>query len=367
MKLAFVKSRALRGLAFLVCLGGCPLRSWADPVLTTLFSDHMVVQQGREIHVWGKADPGEKITVLFAGHETTANTDGHSSWTVHLPAMSAGGPFTLVIRGKKDITIKDVMVGEVWVASGQSNMAFSLDRAEGAAVEIPKADYPNIRLFTVPKKIAVSAQENTLPARWQICTPESAKSFSAVAYYFARELHRKLNVPIGIVESVWPGTPIEAWISHDALQSDASLKPVFDEWNHATPAQKHFAEIPLAFQLEFDDFELLVASADAPAKTVANFDDGSSRLTTGGLFSYSWADTTSTVFDLVSPGRGGKGLAARVSGQLDGTQDAVLSANYKVDGSTMDLTAYSGIRFWVRGNGSFRFRSKQPTITDYDD
>ncbi len=367
MKLAIVKSRALMGLAFLVCLGGFPLRSWADPVLPTLFSDHMVVQQGREIHVWGKADPGERITVSFAGNTATALTDAHSSWSVHLPAMSAGGPFTLVIRGKKDIAIKDVMVGEVWVASGQSNMAFSLDRAEGAAVEIPKADYPNIRLFTVPKKIAVSAQENTLPARWQVCTPESAKSFSAVAYYFARELHRKLNVPIGIVESVWPGTPIEDWISHEALLSEASLKPVFDEWNHATPAQKDFAEHPLAFQLEFDNFELLAASGNASAKTIANFDDGSSRLTTGGLFSYSWADTTSTAFDLVSPGHGGEGLAARVAGQLDGTQDAVLSANYKLDGSTIDLSAYSGVRFWARGNGSFRFRSKQPTITDYDD
>ena len=134
------------------------------------------------------------------------------------------------------------MIGEVWIASGQSNMTFSLDSAEGAATEVPKADYPQIRLFTVPRKIALSPQEDTLPAHWQICTPDNAKSFSAVAYFFAREIHRKLNVPVGVIESAWPGTTIEDWVAPEALQADADLKSVLEEAKLATPDEKKFAE-----------------------------------------------------------------------------------------------------------------------------
>ncbi|MGO9085027.1 MAG: sialate O-acetylesterase [Candidatus Sulfotelmatobacter sp.] len=349
------------------CLIACGLNCWAVPELPTLFSEHMVLQQGREIPIWGKADPGEQVAVTLAGHGTSATADAHGGWSVHLPALSAGGPFTLTVRGKKEIVIKDVMIGEVWIASGQSNMTFSLDGAEGGAEEVAKANYAQIRLFTVPRKIALSPRENTLPAHWQICTPDTAKSFSAVAYFFARKIQRKLNVPVGVIESVWPGTAIEEWIAPEVLRADADLRPLVEEWDRATPAQKNFAENSLPFELEFDDFELIPATADSAAKTLANFDDETSRLSTGGWLSYSWDDAPDGALDLISPGRGGAGFAARVAGRLDGAQDSILSASYKLDGAAIDLTPYAGIRFWVRGNGSFRFRSKQPTVTDYDD
>jgi sialate O-acetylesterase len=341
--------------------------SWADPVLPTLISDHMVLQQGREIHIWGKADAGETVTVSLAGHTATTTADARHHWSVRLPALSAGGPFTLTVEGNKKIEIKDVLIGEVWIASGQSNMTFGLEGAEGAATEVPKANYPQIRLFNVPKKIALSPQDDTLPAVWKICTPDNAKSFSAVAYFFAREIHRKQSVPVGIVESAWPGTTIEDWVAPDALRANADLKPVLEEWNHATPEEKKFAGSSLALDLEFDDFELLPANSSSAAKMFADFDDGTARTSTGGSFSYGWEDSPGARFELVSPGRGALGFAARVAGRLDGTQDSVLTATYKMDGSPIDLTSYAGIRFWVRGNGSFRFRSKQPTITDWDD
>ncbi len=339
----------------------------ADPVLPHLFSDHMVLQQEREIHVWGKADPGEAVNVTLASHSASATADNQGDWSVRLASMPAGGPFTLLIRGKKEVAIKDVMIGEVWVASGQSNMSFSLDGAENAVTEVPKANYPQIRLFTVPKRIALTPQENTLPTHWEICTPETAKSFSAVAYFFAREIQRKLNVPVGVIESAWPGTAIQAWMSPDALRGDAELKTLFEEWDRSRPEQKQFAESSLSFDLEFDDFELVPLLREPSGKVLANFDDGTSRLTTGGSFSYSWAGASDTAFELVSPGHGSGGFAGRVAGKLDGTNDSILAATYKLDGSAQDLSGYAGIRFWVRGNGSFRFRSKQPTITDYDD
>jgi sialate O-acetylesterase len=350
-----------------LCLFAYGLGAWADPVLPTLISDNMVLQQGREIHVWGKADAGEKVTVSLAGHTATTTTDARNHWSVYLPAMSAGGPFTLTVQGNKPIVIKDVMIGEVWIASGQSNMAFALENAEGAATEVPEADYPQIRLFTVPKKIALSAQESTLPARWQICIPDTAKSFSAVAYFFAREIHRRQNVPVGVIESAWPGTTIEEWIAPDALRADPAMQSAFEEWNRATPAEKQFAENALPLELGFDDFELLPAATNSAGKTLANFDDGTVHTSTGGLFSYDWKNAPDALFDLASPGRGGGGFAARITGRLDGTQDSNLAASYKLDGSAVDLTSYSGIRFWVRGNGSFRLRSRQPTITDWDD
>lgn len=352
----------LAGVFFLLAFS---LNAWADPALPTLFGDHMVLQQGREIHVWGKADPGESVGASLAGRSSSATADGRGDWSLHLPALTAGGPFTLIVRGKKEAVIKDVMIGEVWIASGQSNMTFSLDGTENAAVDVPQANDPQVRLFTVPKKIALSPQANTLPAHWEICTPDTAKRFSAVAYFFAREIRRRLNVPVGVIESAWPGTRIEQWIAPEVLRADADLKTIADEWDRATP-EVNFSVNSLAFDLEFDDFEFISAHADS-AGIVANFDDGTSLLSTGGSFTYSWADSPDTTFDLVSPGHGAGGFAARVSGKLDGAQDSILAANYKLDGSGMDLTAYAGIRFWVRGNGSFRFRSKQPTINDYDD
>jgi sialate O-acetylesterase len=354
-------------IAASLCVLAFSLHCWADPALPTLFTDHMVLQQGREIHVWGKADPSEQVKVSLAGHTASTTTSADGRWSVRLPALSAGGPFTLVVSGKKEITIKDVMVGEVWLASGQSNMTYALEGAEGGAAEIPKANYPQIRLFTVPRKIAVSPQENTLPAHWEVCTPDTAKSFSAVAYFFAREIETRLNVPIGVVESAWPGTTIEEWIAPDVLRSDAELRPLIEEWERATPVEKDFAQNSVPLELEFDDFELIPATQGSAGKLLANFDDGTARLATGGSFSYSWTDTPDTTFDLVSPGRGGSGFAAHVSGRLNGAQDSILSASYKLDGSAIDFTAYAGIRFWVRGNGAFRFRSKQPSITDYDD
>jgi sialate O-acetylesterase len=358
MKLMRVPRIALAIL--LVGLWSAP--GWADPALPNLIGDHMVMQQGREIRLWGKADPGETIRATLAGNTATASADSHGHWSLQLAPMLAGGPFTLQVAGKRSIVVKDVMIGEVWVASGQSNMAFALSGSAGAEEEIPKADYPDIRLFTIPKKVALDPQPDTLPASWQPCTPDSAKDFSAVAYYFARDLHRKLKVPIGIVESAWPGTTIEEWMAPEAARRDPQVKSLLELWNGPLAPGRS------AFDLEFDDFELLADPA-AGSKNLrfSDFDDGSARNTLGGYWSYDLRWAPETTFELVSPGRGGSGFAARVTGRLDASDDARLTARFQPDGSPVDLSAYAGIRFWVRGNGSFRFRTLEAAITDADD
>src|SRR5258708_5382965 len=196
-------------IAFFVFLRS-PLR--AEPLLPHLFIDHMVIQRETEIRIWGWADAGEKISVSLAassGH-AIADSDGH--WKVMLPGMRAGGPFTLLVQGKKTVVFRDVMLGEVWVASGQSNMTYALGGATGGEKEVSHATYPGIRFFTVPRKIAIAPQPDTLPATWEVCSPETAKSFSAVSYFFARDLHRALGVPVGIILSSWPGSAGEEWV-----------------------------------------------------------------------------------------------------------------------------------------------------------
>jgi sialate O-acetylesterase len=343
------------------CFCALPSLAFADPVLPHLMSEHMVLQQQRPIHIWGKADPNEKIVVTLNVESNATSADPNGNWSVDLPPMPAGGPFTLTIHGKKDIVLRDVMVGEVWIASGQSNMAFALNDATGGSEELRKADYPNVRLFMVPKKPAAAPQPNTLPASWQICTPETAKEFSAVAYYFARDLHRKLNVPIGIVESAWPGSTIELWTEPSALQKAESSFGATSSGPQAGAAKQ-------PFDLEFDDFEFLRENSDGEqATSFSNFDDGTSRNSLGGYWAYSWDGAPETSFRLVSPGRGNAGYAAQVAGAIDASDDSRLTARFHVDDSSVDLSSYSGLRFWAHGKGSFRVRTLQPTITDWDD
>lgn len=339
----------------------------AEPRLPYLFTDHMVLQEGMGISVWGWAEPEERVTVELGlnTRQTIASASGH--WSVSLPAMRAGGPFTLIVRGKKVVEVKDVLLGEVWVASGQSNMTYALSGATGAAEEIPAANYPQMRFFTVPKKIAVAPEENTLRATWETCTPDTAKIFSAVAYFFGRDLHKALNVPIGIILSSWPGTAAEEWTDPDSLRREPGLRPIVQRWEAEPAGVKSFAAEPAQISLEFDDFELLPAAGSAGTPTLlSNFDEGSSRTETGGVWTYDWPDAATTAFELAAPGRGGAGYAARVSGKLDGASSSSLRASFKSDGSPADLSAFMGIRFWVRGRGEFQFQMLQPTISDWD-
>jgi sialate O-acetylesterase len=338
----------------------------ASPSLPYLISDHAIFQQGRKIHVWGTADPAEEITVALSQSKAATRADSTGEWSVDLPPMQAGGPFTLTVSGKTTLAIEDVLIGEVWVASGQSNMTFALADSATVTEELPHADYPEIHLFTVPRTLSLSAKTDTLPAAWLPCTPESAKEFSAVAYYFARDLHNKLHVPIGIIQSAWPGTTIEEWIAPQSGQRDPQIKSILDAWNDhegngASPIRR-------AADLEFDDFELLPdpTRTDQPL-ALSNFDDGSARNSYGGYWYYDRTKAPETTFELTAPGRGRKGFAAHVVGKIDASDDARLRLRFRQDLSPMDLTNFAGVRFWARGKGTFRFLSIQPTINDWDD
>jgi sialate O-acetylesterase len=184
----------------------------AEVAVSKVFSDHMVIQQGMPIRVWGSADPGEAVTIEFGNTVwgTSAGDDG--TWRIDLPAMKADGKtYTMTIKGLNSITLKDIVLGEVWLCSGQSNMEWPVTRSLNAKEEIAAANYPKIRLFNVGGHVASPVPVDDPRGTWTVCSPDTVSGFSAVGYYFGRKLNKELNVPIGLVGTNWGGTRIEPW------------------------------------------------------------------------------------------------------------------------------------------------------------
>lgn len=184
----------------------------ADVKLPAIFGSHMVLQQNQPINVWGWAEPGESVTVTFGKNSASAKADQDGNWKVKLPAVTADGKtHELSVVGKNEIKLTDVLIGEVWVGSGQSNMQWPLNQTHGSAEAIKAANLPNVRLIYVPR-VKKSAPEKDFNAAWTTCTPETVPIFSAVLYYFGKKLNEELDVPIGLIHSSWGGSPIEPWI-----------------------------------------------------------------------------------------------------------------------------------------------------------
>ncbi len=191
----------------------------------------MVLQRDMPIHIWGWSAPGEKVTVAMRGSSRETAGDNLGSWSVYLPPEAAGGPYQVTVTGNNRILLDDVLVGDVWFASGQFNMEMPLKGFVGASVknsaeEIAHATQPQMRLLLIPHKSA-DFPLRTADASWTVCNPETAANFSAVAYFFGRELNTREHVPIGLIDSTWGGTVAEAWVSLETISADAALMPVF--------------------------------------------------------------------------------------------------------------------------------------------
>lgn len=199
----------------------------ADVKPNILFTDGAVLQRGQNVPVWGTANDGEKVTVEFAGQTATTTAQG-GKWKVELKPLEVGGPFSMKISGDNEVTVNNLLVGEVWVASGQSNMEWKFNSSHEPGVEGPKAKYPQIRMITAAK-VASLVPLDEIQGKWQECSPETVGGFSAVAYYFARDLHAKLGVPVGIISTSWGGTPAQAWTSAEGFEGHPELKGYADQ------------------------------------------------------------------------------------------------------------------------------------------
>ena len=249
-------SRLALGLLALVALA----TARADVALAPLFGDGAVLQCDQPVAVWGQADPGEKISVSFAGQRCGATAASDGRWIVFLdalPSSAQGGD--LVVAGKNTLTVRDVVVGEVWLCSGQSNMEWPVSRAANAAAEIAAANFPLLREVHVEHTVAEAPAERVVTRGWQPATPQNVGGWTAVGYFFAREIHQRLGVPVGIVHSSWGGTPVESWLSPAALRGNPAFAIVGQRW------QQTLAEYP-ARKKAFDEQLATWTGAEAAAR-----------------------------------------------------------------------------------------------------
>jgi sialate O-acetylesterase len=219
-----------------------PEQAQSTIALASVFSDHMVLQRDMEIPVWGEADPGAEVRVTFDDEVTHATADDEGRWQANLESREAGGPHELTVTvGDDEVKLTDVLVGDVWVASGQSNMEWPVAASDNAETEAATADWPEIRFIDVPNQTGDKPRNSFETPGWQAVTPQNIGRFSAVAYFFGRDLHKELKVPVGLIGCNWGGTPMEAWTSREALESSPTFAPLVKAAD-APPADDKAAE-----------------------------------------------------------------------------------------------------------------------------
>ncbi len=191
----------------------------AEVRLPHILSSNMVLQRNLEIKVWGWADSKEKVTVHFNDVTISTKADKKGKWILTLPAMKAGGPFNMKIRGKNIIELENILIGDVWICSGQSNMDWDVERSDNAEDEAANAEYTGIRLFNISNNIQIEPADDIPDGEWLECNSETVLPFSAVGYFFGREIHKEMNVPVGLISTNWGGTTIETWTSLEAIRT----------------------------------------------------------------------------------------------------------------------------------------------------
>lgn len=233
------------------------INAFAEVKLPALFTNNMVLQQKSEIAIWGWSDPGEQVEISGSWNKKVVKVkaDSEGNWKTVIPTTRAGGPYVLTVKAANTIRLENVLLGEVWLCSGQSNMNFPMHKVPGNwrngvlnyEEEIAKADYPNIRLFAVPQRVSGHVQKDT-EGEWEVCSPETVADFSAVAYYFAREITKETGFPVGLIHSSWGGTPAEAWTKKEVLEADPDFHPILERYNKV---MQEYAKEMSRYQTEF--------------------------------------------------------------------------------------------------------------------
>jgi sialate O-acetylesterase len=208
---------------------------YSNVKLPRILSNNMVLQRNTDFRIWGWADKGEKVTVLLNDVERKVKAGKDGNWSVLFPAMKEGGPYTMLVKGKNEIKLTNIMFGDVWVCSGQSNMEFPLSQANDADNEIASANYPDIRLFQCPHNVQFVPVDDVESDEWQACTPETIRNFSAVGYFFGRNIYKNINVPIGLLFTAWGGTNIETWTSRESISQVKDFEGKLQEMKNYDP------------------------------------------------------------------------------------------------------------------------------------
>ena len=246
------------------------LTAMAELRLPAIFTDHGVLQRHEAIPVWGWAEPGEMVTVSLNGASASAMATDSGRFLVHLPEQSAGGPYEMTINGSQSdaITRSDILIGDVWVCSGQSNMQWSIRNSNNPDEEIANASHPNLRIISIPLKVSTEPQADA-DARWAVSSPESIPNFSAVGYFFGRRLQSELNVPIGLINTSYGGSAAEAWLRIGTLKAETSLEPLLSRWD-TNIANWDAAEANQRYERQLAQWEERAAAAREAGNNVPN-------------------------------------------------------------------------------------------------
>ena len=241
-----------------------PYEALAEIKLPAVVGDNMVLQHGRPVPIWGWADPNETVTVTAAGQTASAKADQDGRWQVRLPKLEVSAkPMQMQIRGSSGsaLTVSDILVGEVWFCTGPSNIFWPVSRCDNAKREMATAKYPGIRFFTVQRKTADKPQADCV-GNWFACSPDTVGGVSGIGYFFSRRLHKDLNMPIGLLQSYWGGSRVEAWTSMEALEAEPELKPILDWWAKSF-AQFDSGQTKAAYDGQLKEWQQTVAKAKA--------------------------------------------------------------------------------------------------------
>lgn len=359
--------------------------------LPSLIGDHMVFQSGKPLVVWGKDQPGQTVTVSMAGRSNWTKAGADGNWKTSLPALPPGGPTELTIAGSTTIIVKDVLVGEVWLGSGQSNMEFRMNQLRDRGVVFQATD-SQIRLFL--QKPIMSAQPLDQPVgEWKVCSPTSVADFSAVAYYFGRDLRQKLNVPVGLIDASWGGSYAESWTPKAVLKSDPAFNLVWGRWNKIPFAERK-GWFKGRFPVDFAVRNIRWTSKD-PSHLPPGPQTGGQALVVpsqgaddnGGTKEGSAqkpltveAKAVSTVLaDAGKPGVWGTSVkegsdifislssgVPRMTGSFLTDAWGFMTTHLGPEGKSLDLSAYDALEFDAKGDGNYILFLSQPSITDWD-
>ncbi|HKK17228.1 MAG TPA: sialate O-acetylesterase [Opitutales bacterium] len=242
--------------------------------VSDFFGDHMVLQRGQPLPVWGTATPNTEVTVTFRNDSISARADSEGKWLAKLPPQKTGDPVNLKITSDGEVVVfNDVLVGEVWICSGQSNMEWRVDRSANPEAEIAAANYPSIRLFDLARSYSPEPLDS-VDASWRICSPATVASFSAVGYYFGRKLWQELQVPIGLISSNWGGTPAEAWTPLKTLESNPDYAEIVATYHDSNQLLRDNPDLEAKMQAVFDKYASKIAAlGKAPPQPDASWFD----------------------------------------------------------------------------------------------
>jgi sialate O-acetylesterase len=242
-----------------------PMAVRAELKLPTVIGDHMVLQQKQTNPIWGWDTPGTKVSVSFAGQTKSAEADKDGKWTVKLDPLGANAtPQSMTVKGTSEKTVQDILIGEVWMCSGQSNMGFALSSDWNGDLEALASKHPNLRLFALPM-VGTQELQNDVTAKWEASTPETAKPFTAVGLLFGRYLHEILGVPVGLIDNAWGGSAAEAWVRRSTIENDPRFKDLITRWKD-TEATYDFEKVKAAHATATEKWKADVAKAKAEGK-----------------------------------------------------------------------------------------------------